>query len=116
MFCIVLENTLGNILFVIFVLFVLIWAIVLSYVYPILAQFENLIKGTIKNSFLMSVFQMRRSLVIMLLNVLIPVMFFVLPELFFLISPVWVTFGVSTIALINTKLLTGIFDYYIEQE
>ena len=116
MFCNLLENTAGNILRVIFALFILIWAMMLSYVFPILAQFENSVIGTIKNAFLMSVSHVGRTLVIVSLNALIPVVFFVLPELFVLGLPVLMTFGVAIIALINTKLLTGIFDYYINLE
>ena len=109
-----LENSIGNILFVVFILTFVLWGMMVSYAFPLLAQFDNTIIGTLKNSFFMSIIHFWKTIIIVLLNASIPVVFFVLPELFILGIPVWLSFGIAGVGFINAKLFTKIFDSYIE--
>lgn len=99
------------IIYVIFVLFV----VVVSYAFPLLAQFNNTIKNTIKNAFIIAFLNLGYTCVIVFFNA-IPIVFFVfVPELFMILIPLWFTFGFSGIALINSRMFVKIFDKLISQ-
>lgn len=87
-----------------------------SYSFPLLAQFDNTIMLTVKNSFFMAILNIRYSIPIAALNA-IPVMLLVyLPELFLWSAPMWALFGFALIAVINTRLLNKVFEKYILAE
>lgn len=91
------------------------FALIVSYAFPLLAQFENSIRNILRNSFFMAFSNIRYSLTIIILNAIPTTLFLFLPELFLLTSPVWLTFGFSSIAMINSKMFVTIFNKYIPE-
>ena len=87
---------------------------VTSYVFPLLAQFENTNIALFKNAFFMSIINFRYTCAIIILNVIPILLFISLPQLFLLSFPVWLTFGFSVIVLINSKMFVKMFDQFIE--
>ncbi len=91
----------------------IIWGIIFSYAFPLLAQFDNTIKNTIKNAFLISISNFRKTLIITVLNLLPIILYLALPRIFVLSSPIWLLLGIAIIAFFNTKIFVKIFDNYI---
>lgn len=113
--CQILDNTLCAIIKIFLLLFTGVYAMTFSYVFPLLAQFENDIKTTLKNAFIMSIGYLHKTIVIVILNALPVAIFFLVEELFILSFPIWITFGFSLIAYVNSKLLKGTFDALIDK-
>lgn len=88
------------------------FALIVSYTFPLLAQFKNTIRNLIKNALLLSIGNIGYTFIIVILNAAPWVLLFLLPELFIRTFPVWLFFGFSAIALINSKLFVKIFDKY----
>lgn len=95
-----------------YVLLVL-WFVIISYAFPILAQFENTIKNIIKNSLFLGFSNLGYSIYIVILNAIPFVLFFLLPEVFLLTIPIWLFFGVAIIAFINSKMFIKIFNRFL---
>lgn len=84
---------------------------VITYVFPILAKFENSVKNTIKNAFFMSIRHLPYTIVL----VLIPAVPFVL--MYFYTAMILLVFIMfSLISLISAKIFVKIFDNYIPKE
>ena len=78
----VVRNTaihFGALLSILVAALLLVFVMVASYVFPLLAQFENTIKGTLKNALFMSLWHLPYSVVIMLLNLVPVLLFFLVP-------------------------------------
>ena len=73
-----------------------------------------LISPDANNAFFMSIINFRYTCAIIILNVIPILLFISLPQLFLLSFPVWLTFGFSVIALINSKMFVKMFDQFIE--
>ncbi len=95
------------------IILALIWGIVVSYAFPILAQFDNTILNTLKNALYLGIFNFKRTLVILLINALPLILFLVLPYVFVICLPILLISGSALIALINSKILVGVFDKYM---
>jgi uncharacterized membrane protein YesL len=90
------------------VLFLFLW----SYVFPLMARFENTVKKTLVNAVLLSVAHLPTTVLVTLIN-LIPLgvlLFFT--DWFFGYVILWLLFGFAAIAKINTLLLERVFRRY----
>lgn len=85
-----------------------------GYVFPLFAQFDNTIWQTLKNALLLSISHIFRSILILLLNLLGPVLFLFFAYDFLNTLIFWLLIGVSLISFCNAKLLKGVFDKYID--
>lgn len=106
----------GTLLSILVAALFVVFAVVASYVFPLLAQFENTIKGTLKNALFMSIWHLPCSVVILLLNLLPVLLFFLSPSLFLKSLVLWLFVGGAGIAYINSRLFVKIFDRYIEKQ
>lgn len=106
----------GTLLSILVAALFVVFAMVASYVFPLLAQFENTIKGTLKNALFMSIWHLPCSVVILLLNLLPVLLFFLSPSLFLKSLVLWLFVGGAGIAYINSRLFVKIFDRYIEKQ
>lgn len=84
-------------------------ALVASYVYPLLAQFDNTIKNTLKNSCLLAIANLPYSLLMAVLNLSALLLFIFAPTFFLQTSIFWILIGGSSIALLNSYFLRKIF-------
>ena len=91
------------------------FALIASYAFPLLAQFENSIKNILKNSFFMAISNIGYSLIIVILNAIPIILVLFLPELFLFTILLWLTLGFSSIAMINSKMFVIIFNKYIPE-
>lgn len=75
------------------------------YVFPVLAKFENTIRRTIKNAFLMSIMQFPKTILMAILY-LLPAVLFVLV---YQVAPLAFLFGLSVPAWLSAKLYSKFF-------
>ena len=87
----------------------LILALVLAYVYPLLAQFDNSIKNTLKNACLLAIGSLPYSLVMAALNLLPVALFLFATSFFFRTAIFWVLIGGALVAFANSWLLRKVF-------
>jgi len=85
-------------------------ACITVYVFPILAKFDNSVKNTIKNAFLMSVRHLPKTVLLILIPVIPAVIMYFDMRLSFIIL-----FVFSLAAYFSSKILVKIFEYYIPQ-
>lgn len=85
----------------------------LSWVFPLQAKFENDIKSTIKNAFVIGVSHLTKSIVLIVL-MLIPVllaMFF--PKVFVFSGFIWLTLGFSGIAVLQSLVIHSVLRKFL---
>ena len=97
-----------------FMIFLL--ACIASYVFPMIAQFENNLKDQVKNSLLLALRHAPKTLIIVLLNAL-PVLLFLIDVNIFVFSLLlWALFGFSVVAYVNSRNFAKIFKPYLNNE
>lgn len=97
-----------------YVLFIVL-ASIISYAFPLLAQFENNTKNILKYSFLLAISNFGYTAIILVFNAIPFVIFFLLPELFLVSFLIWIFFGFAAIAFLNSRLFVKIFDKFIPE-
>lgn len=113
-----LFYSLSGVLHYAFLLFTALLAVallVLSYVFPLLSQFQNTVMTTCKNAFYLSIGYLPRSLVITLINIFPFALLYLDPYLFFQTGMLWISLYFSAAAYINSMLLKKVFAPYMEE-
>lgn len=90
--------------------------LIYGYVFPLLSQFSNSVKQTLKNALLLSIGYLPRSLVIAVLNVLPWALLYYGTLFFFQMGILWILLYFSTAAYINARILRKVFAPYQETE
>ena len=91
-------------------------AIFLSWVYPVLARFDNTLKNTCKNALAMAVVHLPFTILVCILNLIPIVILFVYTDLFIKWMILWILAGGSGIAYINSFSFNHCFKRYIPEE
>lgn len=94
----------------------LLFFMAVNYVYPLTAQFENTIGGTLKNSVLMSLANLPISLVVLVLSLLPLILLLVATQFFITSSIFWLIIGFALIVHCNSTLLRRVFRKYMPSE
>lgn len=108
-------------LFTLFIAVAFIYALILLYIYPILAKFYNSIKNTFVNAFLMSVRHLPQTALMLLISAS-PVLLFLLmsytgaAQVLSILIMLFVLMGFATLAYWKSKLFVKIFDNYIPKD
>ena len=89
---------------------------VISYVFPLQAQFENTVFQTIKNAGLLALSHLPVTVVITAANLVFPVMMYFFTDLFAKTLVAWLLFGFAAVAYFNTALLRKVFEQYFPEE
>lgn len=95
------NNIMRSILMAIF-FFVMFTAM---FVFPVLAKFENTVLNTIKNAFLIGIAQLPKTILMMVLFAIPPLLFIFVPQ----IIPIVFMFGLSVPAWVSAKLYSKFF-------
>lgn len=111
-----MGEPMSQIMSVIFAVFTLVYAMILLYLYPILAKFYNSVKNTFANAILMAIRHLPYTF-IMLLICALPVLIFFVPSLQIQMTLILlvILFGMAVIAYLNSFFLVKIFDKYIPE-
>lgn len=110
-----LLSTVATVLSVSSKILFIIWAVITSYVFPVLAKFENTIKNILKNSLIMSITHFIKSIGIVAINLAILVTIFMGVKYIMIALMVYLFIGFSVSALANSYMFVGIFANYIPE-
>ena len=113
--CAIIDGILGIVIRVVIDILLIVWGIMISYAFPMLAQFDNSIKNILKNSLLLGIMHINKTIPVFLVNAIPVMLFWMLPEVFILLIPLFVVFGVSLMALINSRILLKVFEQYLHR-
>ena len=103
-----MKSTIGNILGALISVALLLYVFTLFYVFPLLARFNNTVKQTIKNALFISLQNLKQTLIITVVNILIVLALYLLP-----ISAVFfVLFGFAFFAYLNSFQYVKVFKCY----
>ena len=94
-----------KILMVLNVLFFLLWAFTVAWVFPLQSRFDNPVLVTIKNAVLCGLGQFPRTLVMVVLNLLPWVVFLFLTSVFFQMGFIWISVWFGLVGYLNMMLL-----------
>ena len=105
-------------LFTIFIAFAIIYALILLYIYPILAKFFNSIKNTFVNSFLMAIRHLPQTALMLVISASPILLLWLFAYVSFaqvtsILIMLFVLMGFSTLAYWKSKIFVKIFDNYI---
>lgn len=107
-----MEGTIASVMKVIIIVVTVFVVLTGLYIFPVLSRFENTIKQTIKNAFLMSILSLPRSILIIIIHVL--------PVVLVLISmnmlPVIFLLGFSTVAYLSSMNYVKVFKRFEPEE
>ena len=98
----------------VFCLPALLVSLISAYVYPLLAQFDNTIRNTIKNACLLAIGNLPYSLVMAVLNLAAPLLLIFATEFFLRTCIFWILIGGALVAMLNSYLLRKIFKKYFD--
>lgn len=87
-----------------------------TYVYPLMAHFENTVGSTLKNAILLPLANPVLALIATALNLLPALIMLINFELFVKVSFFWLVVGCSLTALVNTKMLGWLFERFAGQD
>lgn len=90
--------------------------LVYSYAFPLLSQFSNTVRNTLRNALLLSVGYLPRSILIALINLLPLILYLFATFFFYRIGIVWILLYFSGAAYLNAQLLRKVFAPYQEKE
>lgn len=112
-----LNGTLTQVLTCVFVAFSFLYALILLYIYPLLAKFYNSVKNTFSNALLMAIRHLPYTFLMLIIS-LIPLSIFFVPDIRIQSTLIMLFFlmGFAVIAFCNSKFLVKIFDNYIPKE
>lgn len=99
-------------LMVIFIALAIVLAFIFSYVFPLLAQFDNTIKQTLKNALLMSIRHLPYTILIIIITFVPLFLYSVSAELLYMSFMI----GFSLIAFLNSFFFNKIFKIYMPED
>ena len=106
------QSAFSNLIKVLYGVVILVYLVGLSWVFPLQAKFENSVKNTIKNAFIIGISRIGNSSVIAIL-LLIPVLMAVFfTKIFILTGFVWILCGFSVIAVLQSLVINTVFSRY----
>lgn len=105
------SPALGNVIMVAVFLMGIVILMVGMYIFPILAQFDNTIKNTAKNAFLISIRHLPYTIAMLFITAIPVVLIWFFPALFILVLVMF-----SATAYFNSKLFNKIFVLYMPKE
>lgn len=111
------TGTFYTVLGYVFLFLMLLYAMVLTYIYPMLAKFYNSVGRTFKNALLLSIRHLPQTLLMIAIAVIPPLaMIYGSAQFFSTMLMIYALLGFAVIAYINSTFLVKIFDKYIPQE
>lgn len=110
------ANTVTWALWIPFFVVLAVLTVIITYVFPLIARFETTLRDALRNSLLMFLLHLLKSIGMAGLNLLPWATMLILPKIFAQTSIFWLMFGASAIAYFNSKVLLKIFQRYQPEE
>ena len=105
------DSSVSNIVVVAVFVMAIIVVMTLTYVFPILAKFDNTVKNTVKNAFLISIRHLPYTILMIIISAVPVVLMWFFPALIILLLIMF-----SAVAYINSKFLSRIFVLYMPKK
>ena len=86
--------------------------IMAAYFYPLIAQFDNSFRASLKNAYVLGCTNLPKSILMVLLNLLPILLLVLLPDVFFRVAEIIVLLGFALLAFWNAKIVLGVFKKY----
>ena len=102
----------GNVMTVLLIIVSIIYAFTMFYVFPVLSRFENTVKNTIRNAFLMSILNLPRTILIVIINLLPIALLLLIAQA----APFVILFGFSVPAYLCSTQFVKIFKRFEPEE
>jgi len=107
---------LGQVFVVFFIIIAIVAGFTSVYVFPLIARYENTLKATFKNAFLLAIGRLPFTILLVLLHVG-PVVLMILDPLFFVYGIlIWFFIGFSLVTWLCSKILRRVFGIFEEVE
>lgn len=110
------QNPLYSVLLAACILCLLLFLCVAAYVFPLLAQFDNTLKGYVQTAFLMCIRHLPKTICVLLLPAITAWLTMRSVGAFAFVSVFLLLIGFVTIAYLQAHLFVSIFDIYIKQQ
>lgn len=110
------QSTLFQGVFFVMAILALLFFMASVYIYPMLAQFKNTIKGYFQNAAILSFKHLRYTVMFLLIALLPLAAAFLIPGALEWEILIFLLFGFSGMVYINSYFLSSIFNMYIEEE
>ena len=82
------------------------------YVFPLIARYENTLKATFKNAFLLAIGRLPYTILLVLLHV-VPAVITILDPVFFIYGIlIWFAIGFSLVTMLCSKILRRVFEIF----
>ena len=105
------DSTISNVVIVSVGVMIIVLAMTGTYVFPLLAQFDNTVKNTIKNAFLLSIRHLPYTVAMIVIAAIPVALIWFSPALLLLVLIMF-----SVVAYINSKFFNKIFVLYMPKE
>lgn len=92
---------------------VIVFMFIYEFTFPVLSRFENTTQNTIRNAFFMGVGNFPKMIVILLVNLLPFIALVIDVAMFIKLVFIWILFGASIPAFLNSYVFESIFKKYI---
>ena len=102
----------GKVIMVLITIVAVIYLFTMIYIFPVLSRFENTVKNTIRNSFLMSVLNLPKTILLIIINLIPTVLLLVTLQA----MPLLILFGFSVPAYVASMLFVKIFKRFEPEE
>ena len=90
--------------------------ITMAYVCPLLSYFQNTVAATLKNAVILALTHPLKTVILLIMNLLPFLLLMFFPDVFALSLFLWAVLGFSSIALVNSTLLSKLFKKYEPKE
>ena len=101
LFSYLVEDSLAEVLRITFIVLGVVWVILVSYTFPLLALFENTIKNTLKNAMLLSLVHLGKTIQLVILHLIPIAVCLLIPDLFVMLLPIWLLGAPGLIAFFS---------------
>ena len=115
LFSYIVEESLGKILRIVFIVLAVVWLIMVSYTFPLQALFQNSIRNTLKNAMLLSLVHLGKTVLLVLLHLIPVAVCLALPELFARLLPLWLFGAPGLIAFFSMLRMKKVWKALLEQ-
>jgi len=105
-----MEGTLGYLLFLISMVILINIMLVLSFLFPLMSQFDNTLGNTLKNALLLSIANLPRTLIVTVINCFPWALMFMNLYTFIKIGFLWFAIYFAAAAYFNSRVLMKVFD------
>jgi uncharacterized membrane protein YesL len=115
LFSYIVEESLGKILRIAFIVLAVIWVAMVSYTFPLQAQFQNSLKNTLKNAMLLSLVHLGKTVQLVVLHLIPIAVCLMIPELFAKLLPIWLFGAPGLIAFFSMMRMKKVWQALLEQ-